>query len=51
MRKDMKSRLIYGESNLEGIIKTQKIKKLKKLFIDKIGRTSTACPPVEFNIF
>jgi hypothetical protein len=45
-------KLIFENNNiLEGIIKSQKIKKLKEMFIKKIMRTSTAAPPVEFNIF
>jgi hypothetical protein len=45
-------KLIFENNNiLEGIIKSQKIKKLQKTFMKKIGRTSTVCDPIEFNLF
>lgn len=45
-------KLIFENNNiLEGIIRSQKIKKLKEMFIKKIRRTSTAATPVHFTLF
>lgn len=44
-------KLIFENNNiLEGIIRSQKIKKLKDMFIKKIRRTSTAATPVHFDL-
>jgi hypothetical protein len=45
-------KLIFENNNiLEGIIRSQKIKKLQDMFIKKIRRTSTAATPVHFTLF
>ena len=42
------NKLLFEKNHvLKGIVKSQKIKKIKQNFINKISRTSTARPPID----